>query len=87
MKNLTVIKKNSLYFSDDISKLLHEYVNQCSEITHGLSQKMQNGDEIDNDVIEEVTRGAARRDIVLEQIKEKFKEEIGYQGSPTLSGK
>ena len=82
MKYMTVVRKNSLYFSDEISKLLSEYISLCSESTHYASEQIKSVTTEQEmkvkftSISEEVYKKATKRDEVLTKIRDKFKKEL-----------
>ncbi len=79
---LTLIRKNSLYFDDDISVLLSRYITACSEVTHSANEKIYNcktDDDLKNqfgEIAKEIYIKAIQRDELLDEIKIKFRLEI-----------
>lgn len=75
-----IISKNSLYFDDDIQKLLIDYISTCSDVTHYASEGLKNniGDNKKmSEIFLEVGSKATERENILKEIKVKFKKELG----------
>lgn len=78
-----VINRNSLFFSDEIQKLLNDYVSACSDVTYSISEELKNNiGNIDNKetvqkIIENIYKKANTREEILKKIKLEFKRELG----------
>jgi len=79
---LILIKKNSLYFDDDLCKLLNDYVSLSSKVVSDASEKIKREGSFDNknivsDILQEVYNTATERDRLLDEIKKQFRKELG----------
>lgn len=77
-KYLTIIKKNSLYFSDEIKELLEKYLFAHSSLIGLTNQEINKRDGLPDfvKIIQEVESGAKERDGILEEIKMKLRKEL-----------
>ena len=79
-KYCKVINRNSLFFSDEIQKLLNDYVSACSDVTYSASEELKSSsmqkDEIKK-IIENIYKKAIEREEILKMIKLEFKRELG----------
>jgi len=76
-----IINKNSLYFNDEIQKLLNDYISVCVDVNHLTSEELRNntGDikKIRESIIKIVSK-ASEREEILKKIKVEFKKELGF---------
>ena len=81
---LILIKKNSLYFNDELCKSLNDYVSLSSKVVGDASEKIKKIDNFDNKekvlaIFQEVCNTAAERDKLLDSIKKQFRTELGVK--------
>ena len=79
---LVLIRKNSLYFNDDLCKLLNDYVSLSSKVVSDASEKIKkignfNDNEKVSEIFQEVYNTATERDKLLDDIKKQFRIELG----------
>src|SRR6056297_3010706 len=79
LKYLQLIKKNSLYFNQDIEQLLNEFININSEIVAYAGEKAkENNPKEYTTIFREVQAKGIKREKKLEEIKIKFKRELNF---------
>lgn len=81
-KYLTIIKKNSLFFNDEIKELLLKYVSICSEVVTVANEKIKNvhnTQEELNNILPEIFKKSLEKEEVLDKIRIKFQKELGEQ--------
>lgn len=75
---LMLIEKNSLYFNDNIEKLLKNYLNEHSVLIGVANSQINKGNLKENfdDIFKNIIEGAVNRDKIRSEIKSEFKKEL-----------
>lgn len=79
---LVLIRKNSLYFDDDLKKLFSDYVSLCSKVVSNASEEIKRAGNFDDkkkvsEIMSGVYKTATERDVLLEKIRLKLRRELG----------
>ena len=79
-KYLTVIKKNSLYFSNTTKELLEKYLFNHSLLISLTNQEINKAEELPHftKIMQDVEKGAKERDEILDEIKIEFRKELNF---------
>jgi hypothetical protein len=78
-KYTKIIQKNSLYFNEEITKLLNSYILMSSELTANASKKIIELDTPNKfqEIINDISEASQKRELLRDDIKNKFKDEFG----------
>ncbi|MDD3939591.1 MAG: hypothetical protein PHF49_02970 [Patescibacteria group bacterium] len=79
-KYLTIIKKNSLYFSNTTKELLEKYLFNHSLLISLTNQEINKAEDLPdfNKIMQDVEKGAKERDEILDEIKIEFRKELNF---------
>jgi hypothetical protein len=79
-KHLTIIKKNSLYFSNATKELLEKYLFAHSLLIGLTNQEINKAKELPDfaKIMKDVENGAKERDGILEEIKTELRKELNF---------